>query len=93
MSGQTERIHIQIQGRVQGVFFRASSREKAHALGLTGWVRNRADRQVEIVAEGPREQLEALLTWCRAGPLLARVKSVETGWSGSTGEFSSFEVR
>ena len=93
MSGQTERIHLQIQGRVQGVFFRASSREKAHALGLTGWVRNRPDRQVEIVAEGQREALEALLAWCRAGPLLARVKSVKTEWSGSTGEFSSFEVR
>jgi acylphosphatase len=93
MPGQTERIHIQIQGRVQGVFFRASSREKAHALGLTGWVRNQPDRQVEIVAEGPRELLEALLAWCRTGPPLARVKSVKTGWSDSTGEYSSFEVR
>ncbi len=93
MSGQSERIHIQIQGRVQGVFFRASSREKAKDLGLSGWVRNRPDRQVEIVAEGTREALEALLAWCRTGPPLAHVKSVETEWSGSTGEYSSFEVR
>ncbi len=93
MSGQTERIHIQIQGRVQGVFFRVSSQKKADALGLTGWVRNRPDRQVEIVAEGPREALEALLAWCRKGPPLAQVKSVESEWSGSAGEYSSFEVR
>lgn len=93
MSGQTEQIHIRIRGRVQGVFFRASSQEKAKDLGLSGWVRNRPDRQVEIVAEGPPEALNALLAWCRTGPPLARVKSVETEWSGSTGEYSSFEVR
>ncbi len=93
MSGQTERIHIKILGRVQGVFFRASTQKKAHALGLSGWVQNRPDRQVELVAEGPREALEALLAWCRTGPPLAHVKSVESEWSEGAGAYSSFEVR
>lgn len=93
MSDQTERIHLQIEGRVQGVFYRASARERAHNLGLTGWVRNQPEGRVELVAEGPREVLESLLAWCRKGPPLARVDSVEADWGAPTGEFSSFEVR
>ncbi len=93
MSDHTERIHLQIEGRVQGVFYRASARERAHDLGLTGWVRNRPDGRVELVAEGPREALESLLAWCRKGPPLARVDSVEADWGAPTGEHSPFEVR
>ena len=93
MSDQTERIHLKVAGRVQGVFYRASACERAHDLGLAGWVRNLPDGRVELVAEGPREALESLLAWCRKGPPLARVDSVEADWGASTGEFSSFEVR
>ncbi len=93
MSGQNDRIHIQIQGRVQGGWYRASACEAARGLKLAGWVRNRPDGQVELVAEGPREALESLLAWCRTGPRLAHVNSVNTEWSSPTGEFSSFEVR
>ena len=93
MSDQTERIHLKIAGRVQGVFYRASVCERAHNLGLAGWVRNRPDGRVELVAEGPREALESLLAWCRKGPPLARVESVETDWGAPAGEISPFEVR
>lgn len=88
-----ERLHLRITGRVQGVFYRASTEAKARELGLAGWVRNRADGSVEAVAEGPRGDLEALMRWCREGPPAARVEGVEPSWSEASGEFTSFEVR
>ncbi len=88
-----QRLSLRVHGRVQGVYYRAETRIKASALGLAGWVRNREDGSVELVAEGPRAQLDALLDWCRAGPTLARVEAVEPEFGEPTGEFSSFEIR
>lgn len=88
-----ERAHIVVYGRVQGVFFRASAEEKARELGLTGWVRNRSDGTVEIVAEGDREALEKLISWCHIGPKHARVTRVEVVWEPATGEFLDFTIR
>ncbi len=62
-----------MSGKVQGVFFRASTKEKAEALGIKGTVRNNADGSVAIEAEGEDEQLGQFLSWCRSGPKLARV--------------------
>lgn len=93
MSETFERIHLRITGRVQGVWYRASACEQAKSLGLRGWVRNRPDGRVELVAEGPRAGLESLLEWCRTGPPLARVDDVETEWRPAAGGFSSFEVK
>jgi acylphosphatase len=88
-----ERLHLRITGRVQGVFYRASTEAKARELGLAGWVRNCIDGSVEAVSEGPRADLEALMSWCRQGPPAARVEGVEASWSEARGEFSGFEVR
>jgi acylphosphatase len=90
--GENARVHLRIYGQVQGVFFRASTEAEARRLGLTGWVRNCPDGSVEVVAEGPRVKLEALVAWCRHGPARAQVDHVEIEWSEATGEFSGFRT-
>jgi acylphosphatase len=87
------RAHLQVSGRVQGVYFRASAAREAVRLGLTGWVRNLPDGSVEAVAEGQQPALEAFAAWCASGPPAAQVVSVDTRWSAATGEFRAFEVR
>lgn len=87
------RLRLVIEGRVQGVFFRASTEKQASLLGLKGWVRNCPDGSVEVVAEGPKEKAEALLTWCRQGPPHAEVSRVRLKWEEFTGEFEEFRVR
>jgi len=74
------------------VFFRQATASEAHALGLTGWVRNLHDGSVEIVAEGKRRNLEMLLTWAHSGPPLARVEAVQAQWEQYRGEFGRFRV-
>jgi len=87
-----ERIKIKVEGRVQGVFFRAHTQEKASSLGLTGWVRNTEDGGVEAVAEGDKKELEALISWCHKGPPAAKVFKVDVEWQTATGEFRGFRV-
>lgn len=65
-----------VEGRVQGVYFRASTAERAVALGLRGHARNLADGSVEVLCAGPLEAVEALLDWLWQGPPMARVDSV-----------------
>lgn len=67
-----------VAGRVQGVFFRAATEAKAAALGITGWVRNRADGAVELVACGSDGALDELEAWLWQGPAAARVESVQS---------------
>lgn len=88
-----QRVHLLITGKVQGVFYRASTVETARGLGLTGWVRNLPDGRVEALAEGPREALEALIRWTHDGPPAARVDHVEAHWHPATSEFTTFEAR
>ena len=88
-----QRVHLRISGRVQGVFYRASTRDEARKLGLKGWVRNRSDGTVEAMVEGPRAVLEELVRWCGKGPTYARVEKVEQNWTDPTGEFSEFRIR
>ena len=92
-NGESSRLHATIEGRVQGVGFRAFVIDRATALGLTGWVRNRWDRSVEVVAEGERAGLEKLLLALRRGPAAASVLRVDQDWEEPTGEFSRFGVR
>jgi acylphosphatase len=87
-----QRVQLNIRGRVQGVYYRASARREAQTLQLTGWVRNLPDGSVQAVAEGPRTQLERLIAWCEHGPPAARVSAVEASWSDATGEFEDFRV-
>lgn len=60
--------HLFIKGKVQGVFFRATAKETAEVLGVTGWVRNTVDGDVEVLATGNDDQLSAFIDWCRQGP-------------------------
>ena len=84
------RIHIFVYGDVHGVFFRANTTNTAKQLGVTGFVRNRSDGSVEVVAEGEKEKLEKLLEYCRHGPSAARVDNVKFEWEEYKGEFSDF---
>jgi acylphosphatase len=76
-NAEIERVRLRVTGIVQGVFFRASTRERAVALGLSGWVRNAPDGAVELEAQGDAAQVEALIAWCHQGPPAARVDGVE----------------
>lgn len=87
------RLHATIEGRVQGVNFRYFVIQKAHGLGVQGWVRNRYDGSVEVLAEGQRSKLDNLLSALRQGPPSAIVTRVKHKWQTSTGEFSDFQVR
>ncbi|MBE9152773.1 acylphosphatase [Cyanobium sp. LEGE 06113] len=80
-----ERWRLSVEGKVQGVGYRAACCRQAQSLGLAGWVRNRSDGRVELEAEGNAEQLQALRLWCERGPSLARVGRVTTLPIGLTG--------
>lgn len=80
-------------GRVQGVFFRDTTRREAQRREISGWVRNEPDGSVRLVAEGPQEALTELERFLHRGPSSARVERVETMWEDATGEFSGFRVR
>jgi len=88
-----KRVHLFVSGRVQGVFFRAHTRDLAQKLGLSGFVRNLPDGGVEVVAEGPEEKLQELIQFCHHGPPLAHVTNVEIRWEEPTGEFRGFSAR
>lgn len=86
-------VEVTLTGRVQGVGFRGFAQRHAMSLGLRGWVRNRYDGAVEVVAEGERYKLERFIALLREGPPWARVDDVEVRWSEYRGEFASFGVR
>ena len=81
-----------VGGRVQGVFFRGYTQRHAERLGLSGYVRNLPSGKVEVVAEGPRKDVEALLGLISVGPPAARVDNVETDWSAYTGNYRDFSI-
>jgi len=87
------RLQAVVHGRVQGVSFRYYTQRQAQELGLNGYVRNRWDGTVEVVAEGPRAALDSLLSSLRRGPRAAFVTQVDVSWSPATGGFHRFEVR
>lgn len=85
-------MKAQIQGRVQGVFYRAWTQERARELGLTGWVRNLADGRVEWFAQGSRESLRQLEQLCHQGPPAARVESVTSEWIDGEDDWKEFRI-
>ena len=87
------RAELRIQGRVQGVFYRQSTKETAVRLGLTGWTRNCPDGSVAAMFEGERDAVDAAIEWCRRGPPAAHVTEVTVDWHDFQDEFSSFRIR
>jgi acylphosphatase len=87
------RLHAVIEGYVQGVGFRAFVQDQAIRLGVSGWVRNRWDGSVEVLAEGERLTLEKLLTALYRGPRASQVTGVNPEWLPASGEFSGFRVQ
>ena len=90
-----EKISAQviIHGWVQGVYFRAFTRDQARSLGLTGWVRNRRDGTVEAFFEGEKEKVDQMVAWCHHGSPPSRVEQVEVTPGPFSGAFDSFQIR
>lgn len=86
------RRRVVAHGRVQGVFFRDSTRERAESAGVAGWVCNRPDGTVEAVFEGPSEAVSRLVDWMRSGPRRADVEHVEVSEEDDEG-LEGFEIR
>ncbi len=86
------RAHVLIEGRVQGVFFRAETRTVARQHNLTGWVKNLYDGSVEAVFEGEEENVEKAVQWCHKGPPHALVTNVTVKREPYTGEFETFSI-
>jgi acylphosphatase len=93
MDQDNVRLHAIVEGRVQGVGFRYFTQRHAMQLGLVGWVRNRWEGTVEVIAEGPREDLEKLLQAIGRGPHAGTTQNVKSDFQKATGEFSVFQVR
>jgi len=94
VSAEHATLHVWVSGRVQGVFFRDTTRRRALELGLSGWVRNLPDGRVEALFCGPRAACEAALAFVRSGPPPARVDGVEIEWGGPPEiARAGFEVR
>jgi acylphosphatase len=93
MVEQNQRLHAIIHGRVQGVFFRETTLGSARRLGLVGWVCNRPDGTVELVAEGPVKRLSELERFLHHGPPSAIVERVEVSYEAPSDELHSFEIR
>ena len=86
------RAHVFVSGRVQGVYYRATTREQAGERGVDGWVRNLDDGRVEAVFEGSEEAVEAMVEWCHEGSSRARVENVDVEYEDPEG-LDGFEVR
>ena len=87
------KAHVYITGRVQGVFFRASTRNEANSLKIQGWVRNCVDGSVEAVFEGDESKVKKMVHWCYSGPPGAFVNDVKVVWEEPMGENSDFLVK
>ncbi|MBP2250669.1 acylphosphatase [Halarchaeum solikamskense] len=86
------RAHVHVTGRVQGVFYRASTRDAARERGVDGWVRNLDDGRVEAVFEGAEDAVEAMVEWCETGSPAASVEGVDVTSEAPEG-ITGFEIR
>lgn len=86
------RAHVFVSGTVQGVFYRASTRDAARDRGVDGWVRNLPDGRVEAVFEGPEPAVEEMIEWCHTGSEQATVRDVEVEYDSPEG-IDGFEIR
>lgn len=90
---QKVRAHLFIEGQVQGVFYRAFTRNTALRLGLNGWAKNLFDGRVEVVFEGTRELIEEAISSCRKGPPGSQVVDIHVSWENYSGDVKGFEIR
>ena len=88
----TRRVHVIVEGRVQGVFFRAYTRNEAVKLGLSGWVRNRTDGSVEVLIEGEKIAVEKMEQWLHEGSPHSLVKMIHTTEETPMGSTAAFEI-
>lgn len=87
-------VHAIVEGRVQGVFYRASTQEEAQRIGVNGWVRNRADGSVEVLVTGDADRVDRLIGWLSEGPPMSQVSRVSIEEQGdSASVFNGFEIR
>jgi acylphosphatase len=90
---EKQRVCLFVSGKVQGVFFRLKTKNKAEKLKIFGWVKNLTDGRVEILAEGEKEKIGNLIEWARKGPIFAKVNNLEIEKQEFKGEFNSFEIK
>ncbi len=86
-------VQVIISGRVQGVWFRANTKQKAEQLGINGWVKNIADGKVAALFEGDEKHVQEMIEWCHHGPPLAKVENIEVKKQSPTNGFEGFSVR
>ncbi|MCK4691943.1 MAG: acylphosphatase [Desulfuromonadales bacterium] len=86
------RAEVRVTGRVQGVWFRQSTKDTAERYGVKGWCRNNPDGSVEAVLEGEETTVKAVIDWCKNGPDLARVDDLQIEWKAPNGEFDRFRI-
>lgn len=88
-----QRVHIIIQGNVQGVFFRANAKKIAESLGLRGYAKNMDDGTVKVIAQGSKEKLKELIEFCKKGSEMSKVSKIDFKFEKANDEFDGFEVR
>jgi len=86
-------VHVLISGRVQGVWYRAFTKQKAEQLGIKGWVRNASDGKVEAIFEGEENKIDQMIDWCYKGPPLAKIKDIEIKKQQATNAFEDFSIK
>lgn len=86
------RVHALISGKVQGVFFRGSAKEKAEKLGISGWIKNLRDGRVEAIFEGDKENINKMIEWAKKGPIGAKIEDFNLSWEDYKGDFSEFSI-
>ena len=87
------KVQVIISGKVQGVWFRANTKNKAEQLGITGWVRNTNDGKVEALFEGEDDNIKEMIEWCKHGPTMAKVTDVRVKRNPDQDECNSFSIK
>lgn len=91
MAQMKKNVHVKISGRVQGVWFRSSTKQKAEMLGVKGWVRNTSDGCVEAIFEGDEKLVDEMIDWCSHGPPLAKVEKIDVK-KQNIADFDKFDI-
>lgn len=86
-------VFVRVSGRVQGVWFRASTKQKAEQLGVTGWIRNTSDGCIEAIFEGNKNMVKEMVDWCNHGPPQAKVENIEIKNQPVTNAFDGFAIK